>query len=198
MRSKAQRIAKPLTRDEVEEAAWNARADLGLRPFERVPVAHVLDLVLPHLFENYQFRVADRGSLGNAEAITHPVDPIITFDEKVHRELEQDRPRARMTGAHELGHLLMHTGQTFMAFMTKPDPRVDIERQADIFGAAFLMPECAFRQVKSISEAMRRFGVSRDAACCRARSLKMHWLIRGKAAPKQLKKKGYSKRRTPQ
>ena len=29
MGSKPQRIARPLTRDEIEELAWNARADLG-------------------------------------------------------------------------------------------------------------------------------------------------------------------------
>ena len=80
-----------------------------------------------------------------------------------------------MTAAHELGHLMMHSRQPVgLAFMRKADPQVDPERQADIFAAAFLMPESQFRQVRSIEDAMSRFGVSRDAASCRARSLGLY------------------------
>lgn len=196
--NKPQRIARARSREEIEELAWQTRAALGLRPFERVPVARVLEHVLPALIDDYEFCVEDHGKLGHAEAVTDFNKPVITFDERIYRDLEQDRPRPRMTGAHELGHLLMHTGKTFMAFLPRADARVNIERQADIFAAAFLMPECAFREVKSISDAMRRFGVSRDAACCRARSLRMHKLIRAKPAQgKKTKKKGYDTRRTP-
>lgn len=196
--NKGQRVAPPLSRGEIEEIAWIARRSVGLMPFDRVPVAKVLENIVPELIEGYEFRVAEAGELGGAEAITDAVEPIITFDVQAYRLMCREWGRYRMTGAHELGHLLLHTGQTGLAFMAKPDPRVDLERQADIFAAAFLMPECAFRQVKSIREATRRFGVSRDAACCRARSLKMWWLIDGQKKPQsRRKKKGYDKSRTP-
>ena len=54
-----------------------------------------------------------------------------------------------------------------------------------------MMPECAFREMTSIRDAMSRFGVSRDAACFRARALKMTWLIREQqAACEEPKKRG--------
>lgn len=194
---KAQRVARSRTRDQIEELAWQSREVFGLRPFDRVPVAKLLEHVLPELIERFELRVVEHGALGAAEAVTDVSEPIITFDERIYNDLCRDQPRPRMTGIHELGHLLLHTGQTGLAFMRKPDPSVDLERQADIFAEAFLMPECAFRKVRSIREAMHRFGVSRDAACFRARTLKMTWLIEGKKAPRASKKKGYSKSRTP-
>jgi Zn-dependent peptidase ImmA (M78 family) len=195
--TKRQRVARPLSREQLEELAWKARQDFGLRPFERVPVARLLEHVVPELIEEFELRVVETGALGAAEAITDATKPIITFDERVYDGMCREQARYRMTGIHELGHLLLHTGQTGLAFMAKPDPRVDLERQADIFAEAFMMPECAFREVGSIRQAMTRFGVSRDAACFRARALKMSWLIGGKRPPRRAKKKGYDKRRTP-
>lgn len=195
--AKAQRVARPRTREEIEEIAWRTRDVLGLQPFDRVPVSKLLEHVLPELIDDYELRVVEHGALGEAEAITDTSRPIITFDEVIYNDLYRDRPRPRMTGIHELGHLLLHTGQTGLAFLRKFDPRVDLERQADIFAESFMMPECAFRRVASIKEAMHVFGVSRDAACFRARALKMWWLIDGKSPPRRPKKKGHSKRRTP-
>lgn len=195
--TKQRRVAPPRSRDELEEMAWQARADMGLMPFERVPVARLLENVVPLLIGDFHIRVVERGKLGRAEAVTDSVKPFITFDEDTYNGLYRDQPRPRMTGAHELAHLLLHTGQTGFAFLRKRDQRVDVEWQADVFAAAFLMPECAFRQVKSIEEAMKRFGVSRDAACCRARNLKMHWLVSAKPAPRRTKKKGHGKSRAP-
>jgi hypothetical protein len=173
------------------------RHAFGLRPFDRVPVARLLEHVLPELVEGYEFRVAERGALGAAEAVTDVAKPVITFDERAYGGLCRDWARSRMTGIHELGHLLLHTGQSGLALVRKHDPRIDLERQADIFAEAFMMPECAFREARSIAQAMKKFGVSRDAATFRARALKMHWLVQGKPTPSRAKKKGYGMRRTP-
>ena len=187
---RVQRVARPRTRAQIEELAWRTRDALGLRPFDRVPVARLLEHVLPEMIDGYELRVAERGALGGAEAVTDVSRPIITFDEDAYYRMCADDGRARITGIHELGHLLLHTGQTGFAFMGKADPRVDLEKQADIFAESFVMPECAFRQVKSIKEAMRRFGVSRAAACFRARTLGMPWLIEDRPPPKRSKKMG--------
>lgn len=191
------RIALPLTREEIEELAWQTRAALGLGPFERVPVANVLEHVLPELIEDYEFRVEESRELAGAEAVTDAFRPVITFGLAAYNRLERDQPRARMTGAHELGHLLLHTGRTGYAFLRRRDSRLDPEWQADIFAEAFLMPECAFRRVRSITEAMKVFGVSKDAAWYRARKLKMKHLLQSGRPRWSPKKKGYDKRRTP-
>lgn len=191
------RIAPPLNRQEIEDAAWHARAALGLLPFERAPMAQIIENVLPELIHDFYVRVVDTAALLGAEAVTDAAKPVITFGLSEYQNLLRDQPRARMTAAHELGHLLLHTGQTSYAFMRKRNPWLDPERQADIFAEAFLMPECAFRRMGSIVEAMQTFGVSKDAATFRARKLRMWNLIGGKAPSRRSKKKGCDKRRTP-
>ncbi len=191
------RVALPMSREEIEEVAWGARSALGLQPFDRAPMAKILEFVLPELISKFEVRVAEAGRLGGAEAITDAFRPMITFSASTYNGLCRDRARPRMTAAHELGHLLLHTGQTGYAFMRSQDPQLDPERQADIFAEAFLMPECAFRRVKSIHEAMSVFGVSKDAATFRARKLEMWELIGTKPKRPRSKKKGCDKRRTP-
>lgn len=193
------RIAPPLTRDQIEEIAWQARAAVGLGPYDRVPVANVLEHVLPELIPDYVFEVEETRKLAGAEAITNGFKPVITFSALAYDRLRRNEPRARMTGAHELGHLLLHTGRTGYAFLSRRDARLDPEKQADIFAEAFLMPECAFRRIRTIQEAMEGFGVSRDAACYRARQLTMRFLLHGPklAVRKKGKKKGHDMRRAP-
>lgn len=184
------RVVQARTRNAVELRAARVRADLGLDPADRVNMAKLVDLGLIQMIEGYEMHVVGNRVLGAAEAVTDLNRPVITFSERTYEALYRDDARARMTAAHEVGHLMLHSRQTVgLAFMRGNDPLVDPERQADIFAAAFLMPEAAFRKMKSIDQAMKFFGVSRDAATCRARKLRMDWLIQGRAPPK-IKKKG--------
>lgn len=191
------RVAPPLTPRQVEDIAQNARLAIGLEPEQRVPIASVLENVLPTLIDGYEFRVEEARSMGKAEAITHGYRPIITFNASSYASLLRDNPRARMTAAHELGHLLMHTDKTGFAFLRKRDARLDPERQADIFAAAFLMPASEFQKVTSIKAAMEKFGVSKDAALCRARKLRLWHLLSGYRDKNRSKKKGHGMHRTP-
>lgn len=191
------RVAPPLTIREIEEIATQVRNDLGFSASAKIPMAVVLEHVLPDLIEGYEFRVDDAGVLGRAEAITDGYRPIITFGASAYSELAKDRPRARMTAAHELGHLLLHTGRTGFALLRERDSRLDPEKQADAFAAAFLMPATEFKAVKSINDAMKKFGVSLDAALFRARKLKLWHLLGGHRDKTLHKKKGHDMRRTP-
>lgn len=162
-----------------------------------VPVAELVEHNLPVVLPGFELRVEEQSVLGQAEGVTHQSKPIITLSERTYDGLYRDQARPRMTMAHELGHLLLHTGRCGYAFSRTYDPLIDVERQADIFAAAFLMPEFLFRRVHSIREAMRLFGVSRDAATCRARSFKLWKLISDDRPTSTSKKKGSSKRQTP-
>lgn len=186
------------SRGAVERRASRARADLGLLPTDRVNMAKLIDLELPNLIEGFEMRVEDDHVLGAAEAVTDLNKPIIAFSNRTYESLCRDHGRARMTAAHELGHLLMHCRQPVgLAFMKRYDPRVDPEVQADTFAAAFLMPEVAFRKMRSIREVMKTFGVTRDAATCRARKLRMYWLVNGDRPPAPKRKGRKHMARTP-
>lgn len=183
------RVAPPRTQDQLEEIAWQARAALGLRPYERVPVLRLVELAIRKVLPEFDYEVVDAGKLGKAEAVTSDSKALIKFDERTYYGLERDDPRSRMTAVHEVGHLLLHTNQTAFAFQRGYDRSVDPEWQADVFAAAFLMPECAFRQMPSIRAARKAFGVSKAAAWCRARQLRMWNLLDGQR-PQMSKKKG--------
>lgn len=166
------------SRREVEEMASDVRAALGLAPDQRASMLGIFESILPQLIDGFHIRVVEDRVLRGAEAVTDLEKPVITFAQSTYDKLYRGGARQRMTAAHELGHLLLHTQRPrWAAFSGVRDPLADSERQADIFGEAFLMPAEAFRKVSSIEEAMHKFGVSRDAATYRARRLKLNYLI---------------------
>lgn len=166
------RIVLPRSRKEVEALAAKARRDLNLSAGGRVSMLPILEQVLYEVYDNYDFRVREDREMGRMEGLTDDRDPIIYLKSSTYNALERGDGRARMTAAHEFGHLLMHCGMpTFRAFSETYEPLYDPERQANIFAAAFLMPESAFRQCRTVRQAMKAFGVSRDAALCRARTI---------------------------
>jgi Zn-dependent peptidase ImmA (M78 family) len=191
------RIVKARSRREVEDLAAKARRDLQLSDDGRVSMLGIIDGALYDTVEGYRFEVREDHEMGLMEGLTDDQKPIIYLKESVNRALERGDGRARMTAAHEFGHLYMHCGApAFRAFSTRYDPLYDPERQADIFAAAFLMPEKGFRRCKTLIEAMNTFGVSRNAATCRARKLNHRFEDFGSVeAPK--KKKGTRKSKSP-
>lgn len=80
-------------------------------------------------------------------------------DKKIRVNRAHASVRQRFTIAHELGHLRMHT--------THGERGSEVERQANDFAAALLMPPAmlskAVREDLTFDELRRRFQVSRDA-----------------------------------
>lgn len=168
------RIVFPRTRAEVEVIAGEFRRAFSLDPNSRVSMLPLLEYGIEELIEDFQFQVVEDGALGGAEAVTGTHERVIAMTNRTYRALERADGRARFTAAHEVGHLLLHCGMpTYYAFGAENDPLTCPERQANIFAAAFLMPEAAFRKMRSVAEAREAFGVSKDAALCRARHLRL-------------------------
>lgn len=159
-------------RDNVVEAQANAtRALFGLRPNDSVNMAKLVDIILTKHFPAYVMEVEEDARMSGCEAFTDKKELRITFSRSTLEALLRGDPRARMTAAHEVGHLFLHCGRWWGTVTGRVNPLNDPEKQADIFAAAFLMPASAFRKMRSINEAMTAFGVSRNAAMCRARKL---------------------------
>jgi len=180
----------------LEDFAAEMRAYLELSPDGRVSMQPLLEETLYEVLPEYHFEVRENHEMGQMEGLTDDQKPTIYLRENVYHALERGEYRARMTAAHEFGHLVLHCGMpTFRAFSEEYLPLYDPERQANIFAAAFLMPASAFRQCETIKAAMTRFGVSQDAAMHRARTLR-HQFQKGRPIL-SVKKKGTSKRRSP-
>ncbi len=190
------RIVYPRSRKQLEEIAANVRANLGLSAGGRVSMQPLLEETLYDVLDDYGFQVRRDKEMGHMDGLTDDRKPIIYLKESVYHRLERGEGSARMIAAHEFGHLVLHCGMpTFRAFSEEYQPLYDPERQANIFAAAFLMPETSFRKCVTVREVMRRFGVSQDAAMYRARILK-HKFEQSRPIL-TVKKKGTSKRQSP-
>ena len=183
---------------QIEELANSVRRELGVLPNERLSMQPVIEHAIEDMVDGAYFHVAPDGELAGAEARTDRLRPVITFSASAYADLSRGVPRARMTAAHELGHLLMHSCRPVFLYRTRArDHRFDPEWQADYFAGVLLMPTPAFRKMKTVSEAMRAFGVSRAAALRRARELNMQLFDDKFHRTGDNKKRGHGMNRAP-
>lgn len=182
---------------QIERLAGEIRAGLGMKPGDRVAMGPILDLYLDEIVPDAYLAIEEDRQMGGAEGRTDWLKPVITLSASTHAKLQRNDARARMTAAHELGHLLMHTRQPVFHYRSKSyDRGVDPEWQADVFAAAFLMPRAAFVKMKTVRQAMAAFGVSRSAALVRARNLQIQ-IIDDLARRSMTKKREHGMTRTP-
>ena len=177
---------------QIEKLARDIRNGLGLGLQGRISVLPIYEFALEDMVEDAYFVVVNDNEMHGAEGQTDWHQPRISLAASTYAKLRRGDFRARMTAAHELGHLLMHTQRPVFYYRTKAkDRRRDPEWQADAFAAALLMPANAFRRQRTVSQAMKTFGVSRHAALKRARLLNVNIvddLV--KQAPAQRKRHG--------
>lgn len=184
------------SRKQIADLANAVRRELGMEAGERIAMQPVIEFALEDMIDGAYFRVVEDHKLAGAEAKTDWHQPVITFSAGTYAKLKRGDPRSRMTAAHELGHLLMHTKRPIFYYRTKSrNMEFDPEWQADEFAAALLMPEEAFRSMTSVRQIMRRFGVSRCAAMRRARLLGIR--IREDKLLSPQRKKGRNIRHAP-
>ncbi|MEQ8309156.1 MAG: ImmA/IrrE family metallo-endopeptidase [Sphingopyxis sp.] len=184
------------SRKQIADLANAVRRELGMEAGERIAMQPVIEFALEDMIDGAYFRVVDDHKLAGAEAKTDWHQPVITFSASTYAKLKRGDPRSRMTAAHELGHLLMHTQRPVYYYRTKSrNVEFDPEWQADEFAAALLMPERAFRSMKTVKQAMKGFGVSRCAAMRRARLLRIR--IRDDKLLPSPRKKGRNIRHAP-
>jgi len=105
------------------------------------------------------------------EAIAFVEERIIEVRKSVHEGARRGHPRHRMTLAHEVGHIALdHRGapKSRKPFVEQREAFIpasrSAERQATVFGAAFLMPRAQVRQCQTVEDTAKRLNVSLQAA----------------------------------
>ena len=182
---------------DIERLAQSVRSTVGVGPSGRISMMPLLEFALDSLINDAYMQVVSDQEMDGAEGRTDWHQPVITLAASSYSALLRSDARARMTAAHELGHLLMHTQQPVYHYRSRSkDRRGNPEWQDDAFASALLMPREAFKKMKTVSQAKKTFGVSRGAALVRARILNMP-LIDDTARRPGGKKKGHGSNRTP-
>lgn len=142
------------------------RRQLGLEDIKFFPIMEVLEQVLDLKLGIVRIDVEDDRVMGDMEGFTDPAGEFIRFSESVYREACLHTPRARWTAAHETGHFFLHTRKplTRVSSQVVLKPFECPERQAHQFAAELLMPRRFIYPNTPVSDIMREFGVSEEAA----------------------------------
>jgi Zn-dependent peptidase ImmA (M78 family)/transcriptional regulator with XRE-family HTH domain len=146
--------------NDVEDLAAILRASWQLPPG---PVPDVVELLESHGIAVIRLPL---GSIDvDAFSLPFPDHPVVVLGTD-----KNDRARSRFDAAHELGHLAMHRDQIWGL--------PEIEKQAHVFAAAFLMPAGDIRQAlpdtvdwPKLFDLKRRWQVSLAALLMRAKTL---------------------------
>lgn len=179
----------PRSDDEIEREAHICRMKAG-NPDEFAP--DILNLIhslasRDHRFAKLKIEVRRDSELPDAEARAFVQDQIIEIRESVFEQAKKHVPRARMTVAHELGHVVLnHVGTPKYRKTTaiKPAnvaPHRSEERQANVFAAALLMPRAFVISCTCPEDVSERMAVSLEAARIRYSSVKVR--SEGKSTP---------------
>lgn len=127
-------LQSPYSQEEIEEIANNCRQSWGLGDG---PISNMIDLL-----ESNGVVVA-RAELSNKK-----IDAFsFWFGERPFIFLGADKSsacRSRFDAAHELGHLILHGGITTEDLEEQPEILKRIEKEADSFASAFLLPASSF------------------------------------------------------
>ncbi len=182
------RVAIPRNRQNIRKEAYRVRQELGFHDKENFPIMHVLENILPVLFPEFNLIPVSDNSLPGRMAETAPERMEIRVKESVYDAACRGDAWARMVMAHELGHFILHNGQsTAFAYVdrnSRLSPDVDPERQADIFAAELLIPIHLIKDM-NVYQVQKHFGVSRSAANAQMRQAQK---VRRRHSNKSLKK----------
>jgi Zn-dependent peptidase ImmA (M78 family) len=164
----------------IRTIANNFRKSVGLDQEPSLPVMELVEDVLYTRLGLFRLEITDHSEMNGAEGFTDPLGSFMMIREDVYVKALNGDGRARFTVAHELGHMILHTGQPLLARVPSNHnfkPYELSEPQANKFAAELLMPPPFFKSTDTISSVADRHGVSMDAAKFQLKGLRKDGLI---------------------
>ncbi|MFO1171235.1 MAG: ImmA/IrrE family metallo-endopeptidase [Hyphomicrobiaceae bacterium] len=169
-------FGSPLSQDYIRRQALTFRNILNVGAEPAPDIAYLLEHILPELIPGFDFNVVERGQIGGDGGLTTWDPPSISLEEHVYFGLVRTGFRERFTGAHEIGHLVLHKGRTQArnaAQARSIGPAYSLEWQANAFAAEFLMPHEMIKDCKTPRDLSNHCKVSVEAAERRMRDCAM-------------------------
>ncbi|WP_158510301.1 ImmA/IrrE family metallo-endopeptidase [Pseudomonas syringae] len=163
-----------MTCAEIIRVARDVRQLFGLN-VDHYPVVHVLEMGMLILDSEFTFSVKDHHEMKDDLGLTIPSENAIYLRSDVYNRASEDVPTDRFTVAHELGHHFLHKNVPVVFHQANRPrtlkPEQDSEWQANIFGAALLMPVRRLNKCRSLEEAAVKFCVSKKTVAFFNRAL---------------------------
>ena len=134
----------PRSRDDLTRLAHFVHQISGYKGSGPFPIMRFVELVLPEIYEDFELQVVRPRELGEKFGETYPSKHLIRLRQDVYDAAAGGQPFARMTVAHETGHLLVHNNIPLSLARKQATKSVPAFRssewQANAFGGALLMP----------------------------------------------------------
>ena len=165
-------LVKPRSWESIDRDANLLRRTYGFHDKDYFPVIQFLEHILCNEAEAIDLDIIEDKDALEFEGCTSLDGKIIFLRNSVYKGAYKNQVRHRFTVAHEIGHAILHAGQTpTMALMSKhPDkPFCQSEPQANRFAASLLAPFDRFNPYDNGASIAQRFGVSRNTAEIRIR-----------------------------
>lgn len=135
---------KPTSRQAIWMIVRELRTHLGVENELYFNIVAFIENVLPCLLPDFIFEICSKEEMGNLHGETIPSECKIRLREDVYIGACEGKGRDRLTLAHELGHLLMHDGNSIVFCRLEPNGKIpafrDPEWQANVFGGELLAP----------------------------------------------------------
>ena len=143
------------------------------------PVVDIVDLVLPRMDDSFLLVIEEEDVMGADHGRTMPDQNIIMLRQDVYDGACGGRGRDRMTIAHELGHLFIHSGLPLTRRISREEipPFRSSEWQANCFGGELLISADHVGDCVCANDLVGKFGVSLEAATKQWREFKKAKII---------------------
>lgn len=176
-------VVPPLSRKNIRAYAEHLRQQLGIEK-AFFPIVEVIELVMPRVIPGFFIDICDetemteRFGLG-CHGMTFPDEKVMHIREDIYQRARGGEGRDRLTLAHELAHLLFHSGQQFARRASvDTKPFMQSEWQANCFAGELLMSYKHVTICKSPYEAAELFKVSTHAAETQWASFKKDGIVK--------------------
>ncbi len=159
--------ARPLARKSIRELTKEIRHSLNYEKKPYFPIIEFIELILPQIDHLFELEIRPNCEMPDKCGETFPNEHRIILNEDIYVKAIKGDGFARLSCAHEVGHLLTHTGANVSLCCLKPGehlkPYEDPEWQADVFAGELLAPNYLIIGL-SAKEVAKQFGVTVRAA----------------------------------
>lgn len=157
----------PKSRQNIREITRDIRKKSGYEYKLYFPIVEFLELSILKTFPDFELEIKSAKEMNDICGNTDPSNHKIILNEKIYQKAINGDGFARMTIAHEIGHLYMHDSKSISICKLKPGEKVrpfeDPEWQADVFGGEFLASYYLINNL-TINEISEKCGVTKRAA----------------------------------